>query len=67
MHFQPLNPKCVIEESLVEEFSNILAKKIGGRTLSDQAFMTMREQVILSVETFIKACKKKKQRIFQQC
>ena len=66
MHFQSLNPKCAIEESLLEEFSNVLAKKIADRTLSGQAFMTMREQVILSVERFIKACKKKRQRIIQQ-
>ena len=37
MHFRPLNPKHVIEESLLEEFYNVLAKKIGILSLTVQA------------------------------
>ena len=49
MHLRPLNPKHVIEESKLEEFLNVLAKKIGDSTLSDQAFMTLHVQVIIIV------------------
>ena len=45
MHFRPLNPKREIEES----------KKIWDRTLSGQAFMTLRLQAKLSLKTFIEA------------
>ena len=65
MPLGPLNPKCVIEESLLEEFENVLAKKMWDRTLSDQAFMTLRVQETLSVETFIKSSKFEMARIRQ--
>ena len=42
MHFRPLNPKRVIEDSLL--LWNVLAKKIWDRTLSGQAFMTLCKQ-----------------------
>jgi len=55
MHFRPLSPKCAIEESLLEEFQNVLAKKVGNRTLSDQAFKPLHVQgiIIVSGHNFI--------------
>ena len=50
---------------LTEGILKCFSQEIGDKTLSDQAFMTLRLQVILSVKTFIKASELELARIRQ--